>query len=172
MHAQSKSEYSELLGRMQMPEQVERTSEDELDGLIDALENRKRQDATESADVEDRIESLRKAMFTDYIPIFVEIMEKYSAVGLVMEMDASNFLKGGREINFEFGIEDFRTQLSGTVTTEAIAFHETRYSPDVRGELVSGPMLRLRKLTPEVFRQFLCDRLSVLLRDYLRQRRT
>lgn len=165
------SDYSDLVDQMRPADSPARTSEDDLDGLITALETRKRRAVDQSVDKEDRIELLRKAMFTDYIPVFVEVMEKYSPVGLGMEMDASKFLEGGRELRFEFGIEDFRAQLLGTVTTEAIAFHETRFSPDVRGELVSGPMLRLHTLTPDVFRQFLCERLSVLLRDYMRQRR-
>lgn len=166
------SDYGDLVDQMRFPDSPMRTSEDDLDGLITALEVRKRRASHETTEKTDRIEVLRKAMFTDYIPVFVDVMEKYSAVGLSMEMDASKFLEGGREIRFEFGIEDFRAQLLGTVTTEAIAFHETRFSPDVRGELMSGPMLRLHTLTPDVFRQFLCERLGVLLRDYMRQRRT
>ncbi len=73
-------------------------------------------------------------------------------------------------MRFEFGIGECRTQLHGTVTTEAIAFHETRYNPDVQGELLSGPMLRLRALDGDVFRSFVCERLTILLRDATRRR--
>ena len=58
----------------------------------------------------------------------------------------------------------------GTVTTEAIAFHETRYAPDLHGELLSGPMLRLRGLDAGVFRKFICERLTILLRGAMRRR--
>ncbi len=104
------------------------------------------------------------------MPIFVELMEKYSTSGISMHMDASNFLQGGREISFEFGLGEYRAHLLGTVTTEAIAFHETRYNPEVQGELVSGPMLRLRNLTGETFRNFICERLTTLLRYAMRRR--
>jgi hypothetical protein len=87
-----------------------------------------------------------------------------------MELDASNLLQGGRELNFEFAVGEYRSLLWGTATTEGIAFHETRHAPDLRGELTSGPMLRLRNLTGEVFRNFVCRRLSVLMRMALRQR--
>ena len=86
-----------------------------------------------------------------------------------MQMDASNFLQGGREISFEFGIGKHRVKLQGTVTNEAIAFHETRYSPNVRGELMSGPMLRTRNLDAQPFREFVCERLPVLLRQAMRR---
>ena len=86
-----------------------------------------------------------------------------------MQMDASNFLQGGREIKFEFGIRDHRLQLHGIVTSEAIAFHETRHGPDVQGELVSGPMLRLRGLDGSVFREFVCERLTYVLRAATRR---
>ena len=92
------------------------------------------------------------------------------STGVSLEMDVSNFLAGGREISFEFGVGEYRAKLVGTVTTEAIAFHETRYAPDIDGELVSGPMLRLRNLDGTAFREFICERLSVLLRTAIRRR--
>ncbi|MCH7592437.1 MAG: hypothetical protein IH989_06645 [Planctomycetes bacterium] len=113
---------------------------------------------------------LRKLMLEKLIPVFVELVEKYSEAGFAMQMDASNFLEGGREIRFEFGIGDYRTELLGTVTTEAIAFHETRFSPNVHGDLISGPMLRLHTLDSVTFRDFVCERLLVLARSRLRQR--
>jgi hypothetical protein len=55
-------------------------------------------------------------------------------------------------------------QLQGTVTSDAIAFHEVRHAPDIEGQLVAGPMLRLKNLNAETFREFVCGRLTVLLR--------
>ncbi len=118
----------------------------------------------------DPIRALRQLMTAELIPVFVELVAKYSSSGISMQMDASSFLEGGREILFEFGIGDHRAQLLGTVTNEAISFHETRHSPQVRGELVSGPMLRLRQLDARVVRDFVCERMALLLRAVLRRR--
>ncbi len=118
----------------------------------------------------DPIQALRELTLSTLIPIFVDLVEKYSPTGLCLHMDASNFLEGGRGIKFEFGMGEFRIQLAGTVTDDAIAFHETRYTPDIHGKLVSGPMLRLKNLTGENFRDFICERLTALLRTATRRR--
>jgi len=142
-----------------------------LDTLITTLKERQKQAASESdATAPDPIQTLREVMLNELVPNFVELVEKYSKSGISMQMDASNFLEGGREIRFEFSIGDHRTQLHGTVTTEAIAFHETRYAPDLHGELLSGPMMRLRGLDARVFRKFICERLTILLRGAMRRR--
>ncbi len=137
------------------------------------LANLKMADAEETVPKEkpkiDPLQELREMTLNEFIPIFVELIEKYSKTGVSLQMDASNLLQGGREIRFDFGVGDYRVQLLGTATTEAIAFHETRFNPDVHGELVSGPMLRLRHLTGEIFRDFICSRLTVLLRAALRK---
>lgn len=147
------------------------TAEEELDSLIGALSSRRLEDADKDGGLKsDAIEALRSQTIDELIPVFVELVEKYSKSGVSLQMDASNFLEGGREIRFEFGLGDYRTQLLGTVTTEAIAFHETRYSPDVQGELISGPMLRLRGLDGRTFRDFICQRLTLLIRAATRRR--
>ena len=120
--------------------------------------------------MQDPIQALREVTVNELVPTFVELMEKYSKSGVSMQMDASNFLEGGREIKFEFRIGEYRTQLQGTVTTDGIAFHETRHAPDIHGELSSGPMLRPRQLNSKAFRDFVCQRLTVLLRTAMRRR--
>lgn len=148
-----------------------RETESELDSLVPVLKKRDGDNrATGGAGGPERLQTLRKLMLEKLIPVFVELVEKYSEAGFAMQMDASNFLEGGREIRFEFGIGDFRTELLGTVTTEAIAFHETRFSPNVYGDLISGPMLRLHTLDSTTFRDFVCERLLVLARSRLRRR--
>ena len=160
-----------LLGQPPMGLRTPRRPEDELDALIPALAARQREVTSRAGGQDpDRIRALRELTIRDFIPIFVELVEKYAASGFIMQMDASNFLEGGRELRFEFGVGDHRMELLGTVTTEAIAFHETRHSPDVHGELVSGPMLRLHNLDGDAFRNFVCDRLMVLVRAAMRQR--
>ena len=165
--------YKELVGRTAPPSQPAGSVEDDLDALVAAWQERERQRSAPSPpDKPDAIQTLRDLTRSEFIAIFVELMEKYSQAGISMEMDASNFLEGGREITFEFGFGEYRIKLHGTVTTEAIAFHETRYAPDVRGELTSGPMLRLRHLNGQMFREFLCERLTILLRTVMRRHTT
>lgn len=163
--------YSQLMKNVQPPPPEEPKAEDELDALIDVLSTRSRQRASGADPFEDDpLLALRKLTLSTLVPVFVELVEKYSPSGISMQMDASNFLEGGREIKFEFGLGEYRFQLQGTVTTEGIAFHETRYSPDFQGELTSGPMLRLRGLNASTFRQFVCERLTLLLRSAARRR--
>ena len=148
-----------------------RETESELDSLVPVLKKHGVDGPrTAKSGGPERLQMLRKLMLEKLIPVFVELVEKYSEAGFAMQMDASNFLEGGREIRFEFGIGDYRTELLGTVTTEAIAFHETRFSPNVHGDLISGPMLRLHTLDSVTFRDFVCERLLVLARSRLRQR--
>lgn len=164
-----KTAYGELARkRHSSPAQPDR-AEDALDTLVLQLKKAERQPADTPA-ATDPIQVVREQMLTEFIPIFLELADKYGESKIAMEMDASNLLKGGREIEFQFSVGEYRSKLHGTVTTEAIAFHETRYTPSIAGELTSGPMLRLRGLTGEVFRNFLCERLGVLLRAALRDK--
>ena len=166
--------YRDLVRSTQIPPPPPRpASEDELDTLVTAYSAQRQQrkaDESAKADAPDPIATLRELTLKELVPSFVELVEKYADAGISMQMDASNFLQGGREMRFEFGLGEHRTQLLGTVTNEAIAFHETRFSPNVHGELASGPMLRLRTLTARTFREFICERLTLLLRNAMRRR--
>ncbi len=147
------------------------SQEEELDALVTALADRQRQTPDGSGTLaSDPIQRLRDVMASELMPTFAELVEKYSRSSVRMEMDVSNLLEGGREVYFEFGLNGHRIRLLGTVTTEAIAFHETRQAPGMHGELVSGPMLRLRGLNATVFREFICERLCTLLRAAIKQR--
>lgn len=149
------------------PPPARRSAESELDSLIRVMEKRGANIANVAVDP---LHHLRDLMLNELVPEFVELVEKYSELGVSLQMDVSNFLEGGREVKFEFGLGEFRFQLHGTVTTEGIAFHETRYCPDLHGELATGPMLRLHGLTRQVFREFVCERLTHLIRAAMRRR--
>lgn len=164
------SEYQRLVESTRVPPPPPRSLETDLDKLISCMKQRERREAEPKPKDRDRIQELRELMVRELVSVFVGLMEKYRDDGISMEMDASNFLEGGREIRFDFALKEFRIQLLGTVTTEAIAFHETRHFPDVRGELVSGPMLRLRSINAKTFRDFVCERLAVLIRAVMRGR--
>ena len=164
-----KTAYGELARRGHASPAEPERAEDALDSLVFQLKEAERQLA-ETPPPADPIQAVREQMLNEFIPIFLELAEKYGESKISLEMDAANLLRGGREIEFQFCVGEYRTKLHGTVTTEAIAFHETRYTPHIAGELTSGPMLRLRGLTGEIFRNFLCERLGVLLRTALRDR--
>ncbi|MGB2986573.1 MAG: hypothetical protein WBE26_11900 [Phycisphaerae bacterium] len=166
------SSYRELVQQTPAPsDPPTRNPEEELDSLLSALDGRREQTADRNAGFSaDPIQRLRELTLSELVPVFVELVEKYSQSGISLQMDASNFLQGGREIKFEFGIGGWRSHLQGTVTADAIAFHEARFTPDVHGELLSGPMLRVRGLNADTFRNFVCERLTVLLRSVMRRR--
>lgn len=169
--ANRKTKYHKLMDQSPTPEQPTPDAEFELDSLIATLKERSKESGSNGANkANDRIQQLRELTVNELVPVFVELAEKYAKSGISMQMDASNFLQGGREIKFEFGLGEYRSQLQGTVTREAIAFHETRHTPDLRGELTTGPMLRLRHLDGESFREFVCERLNALLRSAVRRR--
>ena len=153
-----------------VPEPKQALPEEILDTLLTGLNRCKPDQGLAAGNSNDPIQNLRGITLNELVPTFVELVEKYSETGISMQMDASSFLEGGREIKLEFGLQGHRLQMLGTVTTEAIAFHETRHSPEVHGELVSGPMLRMRTLTAETFRNFICERLTLLLRAAIRRR--
>ena len=161
--------YKQLVEQTYVAPKPEPTSEDDLDSLIKILKRRE-EEGVQGHTRKDPLQTLREMMINDLVTVFVEIVEKYSKAGISMQMDASSFLEGGREIRFEFGLGEYRSLLQGTVTAEAIAFHETRYSPDFHGELTAGPMIRLRYLNADTFREFICERLATLLRTATRRR--
>ena len=59
--------------------------------------------------------------------------------------------------------------ITGEVTPEGIAFHEQRFSNNVAGTVSAGPMLRARNLTGQAFREFLCERITQLVRSAMRR---
>ena len=144
-------------------------AEGQLDSLLEHMRERTEQGIGAEGRGSDRIQAFRKLLISELIPVFVELLEKYSRNGLAMQMDASNFLEGGREIRFEFALGEYRSQLHGTVTGDGVAFHEVRYSPDFHGELTAGPMLHIRNLTAEIFREFICERLALLIKLAMRR---
>lgn len=142
----------------------------ELDALLQTMRERSEHHVTAEAKSNDRIQAFRAALINEYIPVFVELVEKYSRNGVSMQMDASNVLEGGRELKFDFTMGDYRSQLHGTVTSEGVAFHEVKYSPDFHGQLTAGPMLRIRNLSADGFREFVCERLALLIRMAMRRK--
>lgn len=167
------TDYQRLIQKAVPPPVPQRTVESDLDSLLTTMrqqEAHKPKTGGGPTAAEARLQALREQIVRDFVPVFQELMEKYTGNGIVMDMDASVFLEGGREIRMEFAFGEYRSVLVGTVTPEAVAFHETRYTPEMRGELVSGPALRLRQLNEQTFREFVCERLALLLRTAMKRR--
>jgi len=148
-----------------------RGAEGDLDTLIYQLHSRQGGTSGQSSTLKlDSVDALRDRTLREFIPLFLELADKYAKSGIVMRIDASNFLQGGREIKMEFALGAYRTILEGTVTNDAIAFQEIRHAPDSMGELASGPLLRIRRLDRDMFREFVCEQLAALLRSSMRRR--
>jgi hypothetical protein len=147
------------------------SAENDLDSLLASYKQKASESgAGEVQATQDPIQSLREQVIRDLIPCFLELVEKYGRSGVQLQMDASNLLDGGRELKFEFSLGEYRSELQGTVTTDVIAFHEVRSAPDIHGQLLAGPMLRLKQLSPKTFREFVCERLSLLLKQASRRK--
>jgi len=149
--------------RPAVPSDHSANAEAALDGLLAKMEDGG-PEGSDAGLTASPLERLRDLMLRELSPVAMELSEKYSPKGISVTLDASNFLKGGREIRLEFALGPYRTVLQGTVTSEAIAFEEVRYSPHIDGELMSGPSLRIRTMTADSFREFLCTRVMLLLK--------
>jgi hypothetical protein len=161
----TQSQYRQLIEKTKPGQPSRKSAEGELDRMLAVLEEEKRAEKRpQSKTKADPLQMLREQMIREFVPIFVELVEKYSKSGLAMHMDASNLLEGGREIEFEFGMGGVRIELQGTVTSDSIAFHEVRNAPHIEGQLVAGPMLRLKSLNGQTFRDFVCARLALLIK--------
>ena len=150
------------------------SAESKLDVLLVSAGklSRERQAAGEALAKEpSRLDVFRETVRTELIPAFRQIQQKYAARGIELWMDASDFLDGGRMLFIEIAIKTYATRLDGTVTETGIAFNEIRAIGGVDGAICSGPMLRIRRLTPEKFREFVCGHIAMLVQSVLRERR-
>lgn len=170
------SQYGQLRPRAVIrPARRVRTQEMELDALLNRLNVQAPEPIAptgSAAETEDLVEKARQLFAGELTQTLEEMSSKYAAKGITITMDAQPFLNGGREMKIEMSFGPHSCQLIGTITQDAIAFQEIRRSPCVNGELMSGPRLRLRALTKQVFRDFICERLTVLIRTASRQRGT
>jgi hypothetical protein len=141
----------------------------DLDTLIAMYQERKARAARDPDPKPDPIEKLRTQMMSELIPTFNAVAVKYAPAGFTMRLDAMDFLAGQRELRLDLTFGDARHELIGTITPEFIAFQEVHYEGDVTGQIRSGPSIRLRTLTADGFRDFLCERLAMMVRTALRR---
>ncbi len=144
--------------------------EDELDALLDKVEE-KQAAKVEQPDEErpDVIETFRSMMRQVYIPTFETVQAKYASKGISMTMDADEFLGGGSSLKIRLTYGEVNMELDGTVMRGGVAFYIIHGTGQNKGAVVSGPLLRIRNLSGEDFRQFLVEHLGQLIKDALRQ---
>ena len=87
----SPTRYADLVRRQTPPEPPEFSSEKELDSLLTAIKEREGQDDDRKGGLKpDPVQTLRQLTINELIPIFVELVEKYSKSGISMQMDAGS----------------------------------------------------------------------------------
>jgi hypothetical protein len=168
----SPTDYQALVRQCRPTTKSPKTIEQQLDTLLELRQKREAQQGQPADEAEPTVlDQLRRQMRQDLIPAFEELRKKYEPSGIVMEMDAEDFLSGGVGLVIEVAFDIHGMRMEGTVTPKGIAFHEARFSNNVRGVLTTGPMLQTRNLTEEKFREFICERISQLVRSAMQHRR-
>jgi hypothetical protein len=163
--------YQQLVRQNRPVCQPDKSAEENLDVLL-AL-HQQRAEAPQARTEDPRkaaVQAMRDLMRVELIPIFENLRGKYEAAGVSMEMDAENFVNGGNTLLIEAEFDTYALRMEGTVTPEGMAFQEVRYSNNNQGALTTGPMLRSRRLTGETFREFVCGRITELVRSAMRRR--
>ncbi len=154
----------------QSPEEPPGVPEDQLDALLEKVEEKRASGGFDQQESEsDVVDVFRGLMRQVYMPVFETLRSKYAPKGLAMELDADEFLGGGPALKIKFSYGDLTMDLDGTVMRGGVAFYIVRGVGNSKGAVVSGPMMRIRNLTAEDFREFIVDHLSQLIKDALRQ---
>ncbi len=144
--------------------------EDELDALLDKVEEKQASRAAQpDEEPPDAIETFRSLMREVYIPTFETVQAKYASKGISMTMDVDEFLGGGSSLKIRLAHGEVTMELDGTVMRGGVAFYIIHGIGQNKGAVVSGPLLRIRTLSSDGFRQFLAGHLSQLIKDVLRQ---
>ena len=165
------SDYQTLVRRCRPTEAPPQTTEQQLDALLTLHQKRRSdQEQTRADPQQSALDLLRRQMSEELMPVFEDLKAKYRKVGVLLEMETEDFLSGGSGLLIEVEFDKYGLQLQGTVTPRGIAFQERRYTHDSHGVVDTGPMLRVRNLTGEQFREFLCERIGGLVRSAMRSR--
>lgn len=163
--------YQKLIRHCRPEEHASKTVEEQLDSLLTRhLQRQDHQEQPADSPQQSALDLLRRQMRDELIPVFEDLKVKYADSSIFIEMDAEDFLSGGVELLIEVEFDIYGMQMLGTVTPQGIAFQETRQANNVRGAIQAGPMLRTRHLTGQSFREFLCERITQLVRSAVRSR--
>ena len=154
------------------PRQSARKSvEEQLDALLSAEKHRQERWQDSSTETKaSALDEMRRQMRDQLLPVFDDLRAKYEPSGILMEIDANDFLSGGVKLTIEVQYDVYGMRLDGTATPSGIAFHETRFSNSALGVVTTGPMLGARTLSGQTFREFICERVGQLVRSAVRRR--
>lgn len=163
------TEYQALIRQCRPKQAAPKSVEQQLDALLSLHQKRRAQQEQPEVDAkQSALERLRVQMRDELMPVFDNLKAKYAEAGIFIEMDARDFLSGGVGLLVEVEYDVYGMQMEGTVRPQGIAFQEARYCNNIRGVVRAGPMLRTRNLTGQQFREFLCERISQLVRSAMR----
>ncbi len=170
--AQKPTEYQNLIRQCRTRKRAPMSPEQQLDALLvtkQRLEKERSVKAGRADSAAAALSDLRGQFRDELAPVFSDLQSKYESAGVDMAMDAEPFLSGGTELLIEVAYGDYGLRMAGTATRDGIAFRESQFANDVSGVATTGPMLRARTLTGVVFREFLCERISQLVRSAMRR---
>ena len=162
-----------LLRRAKAKSAARGASEAKLDSLLEQHARKLRDEELKkenNSPKSDPMENIRDLFETELMPAFDDLREKYRKNDISLELDALKLLQGGREIVIDIEYGGVGMRFDGTVMTNVIAFQLTRYSTrDPAGITASGPTLRVRGLTADKFRDFICQRIAALIQAVMQR---
>lgn len=151
------------------PANKEGSTVNQLDALLREHE-RHTTLAVAARSASDPAAQFRSRFPAELTPVLEETAEKYCDRGIDVRWNTSTLLSGGRELSFELEFEGQRLILKGMLARDVIAFQEIWSRGNSPGEVRSGPMLRLRAITPDVLREFLCGQIAALVKAVMRDK--
>ncbi len=136
-----------------------------LDTLLDTPAVRGRDEpAVDAHPPPTPIDQLRMLVTSELMPIVDRLNDRYAGRDIFVTMDPTEFLNGGRSLFILITFKDASLRLDGTVTSDAIAFRETRRFADRAGAVVGGPLIRHTRMTAQVFSDLLHERTIALVK--------
>ncbi len=148
-------------------------ADQDLEALLEKAEQKRTTQQAAASDPYrqmDQLDVFRSRMRQIYMPVFEDIKSKYNPRGVEMDLDADEFLGGGAHLRIKLQYFEHVLKMEGTVGRGGVAFYLTRGTGNSNGgAMESGPMLRIRNLSAEDFRQFVVDHLMLLLKESLRK---
>jgi len=150
----------------------EANAQGDVERRLDALLNRRvdPEPVVPAPEPSDPLSRLRSRFADSFVAIVDELRGKYVANGVDLSLDAADFLGGGRQFTITIEFSGHGMRLEATVTDSIVAFSQTRFTASDRAGLTaSGPSLRTRDLSANDFRNFVCERIALLVQSALKR---
>lgn len=164
--------FREFIRRHQGQGVVAESAEAQLDGLLQLRLSRDRADVAGKTTGPDHFEEFRRRMLEDIVPMLEDLAAKYEPHGIILSWSLGQLMVGGRQFTFDIFFAEQRLSLRGAVGRDVVGFEQIRSRGQGPGEMVSGLMLRIKTLTADVMRDFVCGHILSLVRAVMRQERS